>query len=341
MVDKLEHLNYLNGKPQVTGVYKQCNQDFIVKEDLGYELDGEGEHVFVEIRKEDCNTLFVAEQLAKYANISTKLVGYAGLKDRNAVTTQYFGLHIPGKLTPDFFQFQIAGCDVLSVTRHKKKLRIGGLKGNFFSLRLKEISDKYALEERLQTVQKCGVPNYFGEQRFGRDDHNLTQATLWTNNEIVVKDRKKRSFYLSAARSAIFNGLVSQRIKSDIFNTVLNGDVLQLAERGSWFLATVAELECLQQRVNSGELNITAPMLGDKQLNTADEALAFETTYITQHWSPLLPLFKKERLETLRRAIILRPKNLEWQWLDDTTITIDFWLPAGCYATSVLRELIA
>lgn len=340
MVDKLQDLSYLNGKPTVTGIYKQYNQDFIVKEDLGYELTNEGEHVFVEIRKEDCNTLFVAEQLAKFANISTKLVGYAGLKDRNAITTQLFGLHIPGKLTPDFSQFKLAGCEVLSVTRHNKKLRIGGLKGNFFSLRLRDISDASALEARLQLIQHSGVPNYFGEQRFGRDEHNLTQAMLWANGEINIKDRKKRSFYLSAARSAIFNDIVSQRIAKGIFNTVLNGDVLQLAERRSWFVAEAKELDVLQSRMNLGELNITAPMVGDNQLNTMEDALLFETSCINHHWSSFLNLFKKERIETARRAIILRPKNLTWQWQDQATILINFWLPAGCFGTSIIRELI-
>lgn len=340
MTETLTQLSYLNGKPNVSGNYKQHNTDFIVNEDLGYELDNEGEHVFVQIQKEGCNTLFVAEQLAKFANLPIRSVGYAGLKDRNAVTTQYYGLHIPGKQTPDFSQFVLEGCKVLSVTRHKKKLRIGNLKGNSFTLVLRNISDSQQLETRLQLIRQLGVPNYFGEQRFGHDDHNLTQAMRWANGEIAIKDRKKRSFYLSAARSAIFNDLVSRRISNNMFNKVINGDVLQLAQRGSWFVATVAELQDLQQRVNHGDLNITAPMVGDSQLSTTNAALEFETTCINDNWLPFLKLFNQERLATVRRSIILRPQNFNWHWNDKTTITINFWLPAGCYATSVLRELI-
>lgn len=337
----MEKLSYLYEKPSVTGIYKQENNDFIVKEDLGYELDGEGEHVFIYLRKEGCNTLFVAEQLAKFANISAKLIGYAGLKDRNAVTEQWFGLHIPGKETPDFSQFQLEGCEILSVMRHKKKLRIGGLKGNYFSLILKDIDNKDAAEDRLRLIKEGGVPNYFGEQRFGRENNNLEQALLWAKGEITVKDRKKRSFYLSAARSAIFNDLVSRRLTLDIFKTVLNGDVLQLADRGSWFVADESELEILQQRVTDKELNITAAMVGDNALGTQHEALAFENGCVEENWLAFVDFFKKERIETARRAILLTPKHFSWIWQNDTTLQVDFWLPAGSYATSVLRELIA
>lgn len=336
----MEKLSYLNGKPNVIGIYKQANEDFIVKEDLGYELDGEGEHVFVYVRKDGCNTLFVAEQLAKFAKISAKLVGYAGLKDRNAITEQWFGLHIPGKETPDFSQFQLSGCEILSVVRHKKKLRIGGLKGNFFSLVLRDIDKVEEVEERLQFILKNGVPNYFGEQRFGHDNHNLVQAALWAKGEITIKDRKKRSFYLSAARSAIFNDLVSTRITKQLFKTLLNGDILQLNDRGSWFIANEQELPELQQRVNQGELNITAVMVGDNAFNTLYDALAFEKNFIEENWLSFMPLFKQERIESARRSILLRPKQLVWQWLDNANLQLSFWLPAGSYATSVLRELI-
>lgn len=336
----LDALCYLHDKPVVKGLYKQSDSDFFVKEDLGYEPDGEGEHVFVNVQKENCNTLFVAEQLAKFAGISVKLVGYAGLKDRNAVTEQWFGLHIPGKITPDFGQFELAGCKILHVKRHSKKLRIGNLKGNFFSLILRDINNQTELEKRLNLIVANGVPNYFGEQRFGKDNNNITQALLWAKDEIKVKDRKKRSFYLSAARSAIFNGLVSERIANSLNKTVLNGDILQLVDRGSWFIAQAEELVELQQRVDNFELNITAPMLGDNGAGTKDNALEFEQDYINHHWSDFLPLLRQERLETSRRSILLKPKNLSWNWLDSTSLQVGFWLPAGSYATAVLRELI-
>jgi tRNA pseudouridine13 synthase len=335
----MDNLAYLNGKPTVSAIYKKQFTDFIVKEDLGFEPDGEGEHVLVYLRKSDCNTQFVAEQLAKFVGIPTKLVSYAGLKDRQAVTEQWFGLHMPGKSTPDFSLFQLAGCEILKVTRQLKKLRIGVLKGNFFSIILREVSDKTALQRRIDDLSIKGAPNYFGEQRFGRDNHNLKQAILWANGDIKVKDRQKRGFYLSAARSAIFNDIVSTRILQDKLSQVMLGDALQLTGRGSWFVATQPDLPDLQHRLQQDELRITAPMIGDGELGTHDDARLFEQTCL-EKWQTVTELLKTERVATTRRSALLKPVDLSYTWLDDNTLKLDFWLPAGCYATSILRELV-
>ncbi len=335
----LTELNYFYGKPTTHGLYKQQYEDFMVIEELGFELTGEGEHVLVYLEKKDYNTIFVAEQLAKYVGISAKNVSYAGLKDRQAITQQWFSLHLPGKETPDFTQFNLTGCRILQINRHNKKLKIGALKGNRFKIVLRNISDKQAIESKLNLIKKHGVPNYFGEQRFGRDQNNITQAIKWASGEISVKDRKKRSFYLSAARSAIFNQIVSQRIEQNIEQTVLDGDILQLSKSNSWFLSKTEELLLLQQRLQNGEINITAPMVGDSPLSTTSIALEFETNCL-KRWSCFEQLFKKERMETSRRSILLRPEELKWQWVRDNNIEISFYLPSGCYATSVLRELI-
>lgn len=335
----LAELNYFYGKPTVHGLYKQQYEDFIVIEELGFDLTGEGEHILVYLEKKDCNTIYVAEQLAKYVGISVKNVSYAGLKDRQAVTQQWFSLHMPGKETPDFSQFDLAGCRILQINRHNKKLKIGALKGNRFKIILRNLSDKQAIEPKLNLIKQYGVPNYFGEQRFGREQNNIIQAIKWASGEISVKDRKKRSFYLSAARSAIFNQIVSQRIEQNIQQTVLDGDILQLSKSNSWFVSSSDELPLLQQRLQNGEINITAPMVGDSSLGTASVALEFETSCL-KRWSCFEELFKKERMATIRRSILLRPEQFEWQWISESDIEISFYLPSGCYATSVLRELI-
>ena len=335
----LAELNYFYGKPTVHGLYKQQYEDFIVIEELGFDLTGEGEHILVYLEKKDCNTIYVAEQLAKYVGISVKNVSYAGLKDRQAVTQQWFSLHMPGKETPDFSQFDLAGCRILQINRHNKKLKIGALKGNRFKIILRNLSDKQAIEPKLNLIKQYGVPNYFGEQRFGREQNNIIQAIKWASGEISVKDRKKRSFYLSAARSAIFNQIVSQRIEQNIQQTVLDGDILQLSKSNSWFVSSSDELPLLQQRLQNGEINITAPMVGDSSLGTASVALEFETSCL-KRWYCFEELFKKERMATIRRSILLRPEQFEWQWISESDIEISFYLPSGCYATSVLRELI-
>ncbi|AFH93000.1 MULTISPECIES: tRNA pseudouridine(13) synthase TruD [Providencia] len=336
---KLMNVQYLHGKPLSTGKLKSQPEDFIVKEDLGFELDGEGEHVMVRVEKTGCNTLFVAEQLAKFAKISARSVSYAGLKDRNAVTEQWFCLQMPGKETPDFSLWQLDGCRVIATTRQKRKLRIGTLKGNQFELTIRDISVPEDVEARLQKVAEQGIPNYFGEQRFGRDGQNLTQALRWANQEITVRERNKRSFYLSAARSAMFNHVASERIENQTINQVLLGDALQLTGRGSWFVATAEELPTLQARVASGELSITAPLPGDGELGTQEDALVFETNSLESYHS-LMTLMKNERVSSTRRAMIVKPQNFQWQWIDQTTLKLNFFLNSGSFATSVVREII-
>ncbi|EHZ6873562.1 tRNA pseudouridine(13) synthase TruD [Providencia rettgeri] len=336
---KVMNVQYLHGKPLSSGTLKSVPEDFIVKEDLGFELDGEGEHVMVRAEKTGCNTVFVAEQLAKFAKISARAVSYAGLKDRHAVTEQWFCLQMPGKETPVFSTWQLEGCRILAVTRQKRKLRIGSLKGNQFEITLRDISDAKDVEQRLQKVALSGVPNYFGEQRFGRDGQNLTQALRWANQEINVRERNKRSFYLSAARSAMFNHVASERIANNTAQHVMLGDALQLTGRGSWFVATQDEFATLQPRLESNELSITAPLPGDGELGTQDEALAFETQCL-EDYQPFISLMQRERVSSARRAVVVKPQNLQWEWLDDSTVKLNFFLNSGCFATSVVREII-
>lgn len=328
------------GEPQTTGVLKATAEDFAVVEDLGFAPDGDGEHALVRVRKRGCNTAFVAEALAKFARIPARSVSYAGLKDRHAVTEQWFCLHLPGKEMPDWTAFALEGCEILEAARHRRKLRIGALRGNDFTLTLRHISDRPAVEQRLQRIAAEGVPNYFGEQRFGRDGGNLTQAVRWANDEIRVKERGKRSFYLSASRSELFNRVVSARLAARQETAVFDGDALQLTGRGSWFVAQPEELATLQQRVDAGELLITAPLPGDGAPGTQGTALAFELRCLQEQPTALLSLLRRERVEPARRAIMLYPQRLSWLWLDDATLELRFWLPAGSFATSVVRELI-
>ncbi|EKT67518.1 tRNA pseudouridine(13) synthase TruD [Providencia alcalifaciens] len=337
---KVMNVQYLHGKPLSSGTLKSIPEDFVVKEDLGFELDGEGEHVMVRVEKTGCNTLFVAEQLAKFAKISARAVSYAGLKDRHAVTEQWFCLQMPGKDTPDFSAWQLEGCRVLAVTRQRRKLRIGSLKGNQFEITLRDITNADDVEQRLQKVAKLGVPNYFGEQRFGRDGQNLVQARRWANQEITVRERNKRSFYLSAARSAMFNDIASARIANNTAQYAMLGDALQLTGRGSWFVATAEELDSLQARLQSSELSVTAPLPGDGDLGTQEDALDFEIHCLEQNYQPFMALMKNERVSPARRAVLVKPQNLQWKWLDSSTVKLDFFLNSGSFATSVVREII-
>ncbi len=329
-------LNYLLGTPQQAGRLKAEFADFIVREELGYPLAGEGEFVAVKVRKTNANTLFVGEQLAKFVGISAKNMNYAGLKDRHAVTEQWFCLHLAGKETPDFSTFECEGVEILEVTRHNRKIRTGALEGNYFELLLRDVVETDELKQRLNQLQAVGFPNYFTEQRFGRDGHNLTQAQRWASGEISVKDRKKRSFYLSAARSEVFNLVVSQRIADQQMQTVLLGDYLQLAGSNSFFEVKAEDLMQSQQRLDENDVLLTAPLIGENSLEQNGNER--EKAIVAQHEN-LISLMKKERMNTARRAMLCKPQDLRWQF-EPEGLRLTFFLNSGSYATGLVRELI-
>lgn len=333
----LEQLPYLALKtsPKSTALLKQECADFIVKEELGYEMSGEGEFVALKVRKTGCNTLFVGEKLAKFAGVSERNMGYAGLKDRQAITEQWFCLQMPGKETPDFSQFELEGVEILDVTRHNRKIRTGSLQGNHFEILLRGAQESDELNARLEFVKNQGFPNYFTEQRFGRDGHNLTQALRWAQGEIKVKDRKKRSFYLSAARSEIFNLVVAARIEQNLADQVLPNDIVQLNGSHSWFRADESEdLSALQVRLENQDILLTAPLIGDDNLVASD----IENAIVEQH-NAFAPLMKQEKMKAARRPLLMRAQDFRWAFSEEG-LKLNFYLPAGSYATALIRELV-
>lgn len=321
--------------PKQTALLKAECEDFVVKEQLGYDMSGDGEFVAVKVRKTDCNTLFVGEQLAKFAGISARNMSYAGLKDRKAVTEQWFSLQMPGQPTPDFSQFSLEGVEILDVTRHQRKIRIGSLQGNHFEILLRNVEETDELKVRLDFLAKNGFPNYFTEQRFGRDGNNLTQALRWANGEINVKDRNKRSFYLSAARSEMFNLIVSKRMELNLAQQILVGDVLQLNGSHSWFVVDESEdLAQLQQRLAQQDVLLTAPLIGGEDKSAVD----FEHEIFAQHQA-LFALMRQERMKAARRPILMQPQHFQWQF-EPNGLRLQFALPAGSYATALIRELV-
>lgn len=333
----LEQLPYLTLKtpPKTTALLKQECADFIVIEDLGYEMSGDGEFVALRVRKTGANTLFVGEKLAKFAGVSERNMGYAGLKDRQAVTEQWFCLQMPGQETPDFSQFELEGVEILEVTRHNRKIRTGSLQGNHFEILLRGAEETDELKARLEFVKNFGFPNYFMEQRFGRDGHNLTQALRWAQGEIKVKDRKKRSFYLSAARSEIFNLVVAARIEQGVADRVLANDIVQLNGSHSWFKADEnEELNALQVRLDSQDILLTAPLIGEQNLQASE----IENEIVAEH-NAFAPLMKQEKMKAVRRPLLMRAQDFRWAFNKDG-LKLNFYLPSGSYATALIRELV-
>ncbi|MFC3094275.1 tRNA pseudouridine(13) synthase TruD [Alteromonas sediminis] len=334
------------GRPVASGLLKQYIEDFVVTEDLGYAPSGDGEHVFLWVEKQGQNTAFVAEQLAKQTGLPLRNVTYAGRKDKFALTRQWFGLHAPKGIAMSPETLRIEGVTVLSHTRHHKKLRVGGLKGNHFSLTLRGIDDIDATIARLETVKHQGVPNYFGDQRFGvrRNDDGtvsmggtLTLAMRMVEGE-VIRNRNKRNMAISALRSALFNTLVSERIQAGMFDQVYLGDACSLQGSNSFFIATEDTLSDSNSRYIAKDLSPSAPLVGEGENPTKEMVGEWESSII-ERYQRLADSLKAAGVKTLRRAIKVWPENLTWQ-RDNDTLIVGFGLPSGCFATSVLRECI-
>lgn len=336
-------LPYAYGQPTCQAALKTTPEDFEVEEILGYPLSGEGEHLWLWIEKRGENTDFIAQALAKWLGLSGKAIGYAGKKDRQALTRQWFSVHLPGTATPDLSTCPIANIQILDNIRHSKKLQTGGLQGNRFKLVLRHFQGNLAdLTQRCERVQQQGVPNYFGEQRFGKNMNNLTQATaLLTQDHQNRKQRNGRQrnqqgMYISAARSWIFNQILAKRLSQGSLLHLLSGDVLMLEGSQACFMND--DSEQLQQRLHNLDIHLTGALVGRGRLMTQLDALVLEHSVIEQYpeWQNGL---EHVGLNQERRALRVVPKDFEWQF-DQDNLQLRFTLPAGSYATMVLRELI-
>lgn len=332
----LPEWNYLHGKPEWSGRFKAQPEDFVVIEDLGFEPDGNGEHILVSVRKRGENTAWIAGLLAKAAGVNRGAVTWAGLKDRHAVTEQWFGIHLPGKDEPDLSIIENENIQILQRSRHSRKMRTGALKGNYFRLVLRDVERCDAIEARLQAIGQAGVPNYFGEQRFGRNGSNLEAAEAMFGGK-RIKDRDKRSIFLSAARSYLFNQVISARIQAGLARQMLAGDCLMLAGSHSFFSEAEISSE-LMARLASGDLQLTAPLWGRGRDTAQGPALEFEREVLAAFEVWRLGL-EAAGLQQERRPLLLVPHDWRWEWSPEGLV-LNFWLPAGCYATSLLRELL-
>ncbi|WP_076418260.1 tRNA pseudouridine(13) synthase TruD [Colwellia sp. UCD-KL20] len=336
----LPKFSYLYGQPTSTGFLRSEMADFKVFENLPFQPCGEGEHLFIHVRKTGENTAFVAKQLAKYFGVKENLVSYAGLKDRFAVTEQWFGIHVPGKKEYDLSDLSIEGIEVLASARHNKKLRIGALLGNRFELTLKKVTNAEELVRRWHAVVAHGVPNYFGEQRFGIEGGNIEKAlSLFSGTK--VKDKKKRGMYLSAARSLIFNKVIDERIQANIFDKPTDGDVCMLAGTQSVFVADEID-NTITSRLNEKDIDLTAPMWGAGELMSTKEIQLFEQ-HVASQYQEFCDGLPKFGLKQERRRIRLCVENPDIKVTgtdEDSTVVLTFSLPAGSYATTVIRELL-
>ncbi len=211
------------GIPNSTATFKLCPEDFQVNELFEGQFSGEGEHIVLKIEKKGLTTEQVIKSLASLINKPIKLISYAGLKDKQALTTQWLSIHAPGEVIEGIETLEAPGWKILECTRHNKKLRPGFLSGNHFTITLRNVSNETDLIHRIEQIKLKGVPNYFGEQRFGRDGGNLIKAEEILVQGRKVKDRFLKGMYFSAARSWLYNLILSRRVKGIIMEFALIG----------------------------------------------------------------------------------------------------------------------
>lgn len=325
------------GAPPLTAELRRTPEDFRVDEILGYDADGEGEHALLWVEKSGANTDWVARELARFAGVPPLNVGYAGLKDRHAVTRQAFTVQLAGKPDPDWSAFPHAEVKVLASTRHKRKLKRGALRGNRFVLVLRDVrGDRARAETVLQAIAARGVPNYFGEQRFGREGGNVAQARAMFSGRRV--DRDKRSILLSAARSHIFNSVLAARVERDVWDKPLDGEIWSLAGSRSWFGPEAFD-DKLAARLAQGDIHPSGPLWGQGEPPTTAVAGELERQVATA-FSDLVDGLAAARMEQERRPLRLLPKELRWRWFDSDALELSFELVVGAYATVVVRELL-
>ncbi len=326
------------GPPLITARIRASPEDFFVEELPGFEPSGSGEHLLLTVEKRGMNTAFAAKRIAQWAGVSDMAIGYAGLKDRHGVTRQRFSVHLPKKIAPDLADLADADLKILQHHWHAKKLPRGALAGNRFVLVLREVEgDRGAIESRLGDIAARGVPNYFGEQRFGHGGGNVGQALAMFAGRRVR--REERGMLLSAARSALFNQVLAARVAGDCWDKPLEGEVWMLDGSRSVFGPEPFN-DTLAQRLAAFDIHPSGPLWGCGELRSTGAASALEHAALADDVSAQLRQgLERAGLKQERRALRLHPGNLAWRWLDSMTLELAFSLPPGTYATVVLAEL--
>jgi len=339
-VDPTADLPFALGGPAASGVLRRAPEDFEVEEVTGFEPSGSGEHVWLVVRKRGANTLWVARQLARLAGVRPDAVGFAGLKDRAAVTTQAFTVHLPGRPDPDWSSLDGDEIRVLAVQRHHRKLRRGTLRGNRFRIRVAALrGDALAVDGCLGKMAAAGVPNYFGPQRFGRDGGNLVLAESLLGGGRRLA-REQRGLALSAARSWLFNGVLAERVRDASWGRGLPGDVMQLDGRRALFRIDEPDAET-ERRCAAGDIHPTGPLPGrdgPSAVVPGGTTARLEEECLGRHAGWVPGLFR-QGLESDRRALRVMPRELAWEW-DGDALELSFFLTAGAFATALLRELV-
>ena len=295
--------------PSAKASIRQKNHHFQVDEVPGFELSGQGEHLYVRLRKDGQNTGWVKEQMAQKLGVKSQDIGHAGLKERHAVTSQWLSIYAP-KTEPSINDLSIESVELMELARHRQKLKPGMHAANRFRVRLADMeADRQETDKILETIKSHGFPNYFGDQRFGHQGGNLPKAWQLLSQRKLSR-HKKKSIYLSSLRSFLFNRVLHAYIASGNMASISDG---------------------------------TGPLWGRGRLNLEACQAEFEIDAL-KPWQDLCNGLEYAGLKQERRDLLVIPEKLSWQWGSagegqSWSLQLDFQLPPGAYATSLLREL--
>lgn len=351
--------------------FSKNSSDFIVREIPLYEFSGEGEHLVLELQKKDLTTSEALKLISAHTGAKMKDFGFAGLKDKEGMTTQFISM--PAIYEEDLETFYHEKIKILQSIRHNNKIKTGHLKGNSFFIRLKKVmpTDAKKLENAINLIKEQGFPNYFGYQRFGKFGDNYTLGEDILKKQLEAKEKglkqkkkfnpKLNNFLISAFQSHIFNIWLSKRVELSRFVNefspkelkkiygfddetiknlkaqkqffkMLKGDVLYHYPFGKTFLCE--DLETELERFNKKDLSVAGLLFGKKALHSEGLAKEIEDE-----------IYKNARVyEDLENGT----NRYAWIWADDLEFkyieekawfSFSFTLPKGSYATRLLEEI--
>ncbi len=325
-----------HGAPLGQGRLRAEPEDFIVEEQLGFEPAGAGQHVLLKVRKRDANTQWIARELARACGCPPRDVGYAGLKDRRAVATQWFTVP-QSRVSPQDWVGKGSGeYEVLEAHRHSRKLPRGALTGNRFVIRIRGTAiDDASFASRLAAVEARGVPNYFGPQRFGKGGANLRRI----GEDVRALAQAERGFVLSAARSLVFNAVLAERVGDGSWERLEPGDLANLDGRASHFRVEAVD-EAIADRSARLDIHPTGPLWGRGAPPGGGRVLELEER-VAAGLTAACELVVRAGMDQERRSLRLAVRDLHWRRDADAadSIIVEFGLSRGAYATVVLREL--
>ena len=340
------------GSPLFNAVLKSERADFIVDEVMDITMDGEGEHLYLHIQKSGMNTDELAKLIETTYKVGSKDVGIAGMKDRHAVTSQWFSVTSPeGRESLDAvladFNTPDKDAHILEAVRHSRKLRHGAHKGNRFKITLREVIPadsqsqeqlKQSLALRVEAIAKSGFPNYIGPQRFGFGGQNLVRARQWFKQPKKRTSRQQRSLWLSAARSALFNAVCAKRVEAGNWQSLLSGEPAMLDGSRSFFEMGESTVEELQERLQAFDIHPSAPWWGRGRSPTSGDCAEFEEQTLSD-FADVCEGLEKAGLSQERRAIRAMVTDLTHDWSDESSLQLSFSLAPGLFATTLLKEL--